>query len=81
MIGMKVVSGREPGCRLMVRSRGGCECWVSLVLISRILFSGLGSVVQLIFQVGCLRGKVLEHALRVGIFFVAWDSCCVCLFI
>ena len=47
------------GGRLMVRIRGGCECWVSLVLISRMLLSGLRSAVQLILQVGYLRGKVL----------------------
>ena len=55
------------GGRLLVRSRGGCECWVSLVLISRMLLSGLRSVVQLILQVSYLRGKVLEHVLHVGI--------------
>ena len=85
MFGMEVVAGREPGGwagkglvggglvrsrgRLLVRSRGGCECWVSLVLISRMLLSGLRSVVQLILQVGYLIGKVLEHALHVGILF------------
>ena len=53
--------------RYMVRSRGGFECWVSLVLISRMLLSGLRSVVQLILQVSYLRGKVLEHLLHVGI--------------
>ena len=54
---------------LLVRIRGGCECWVSLVLISRILLSGLRSVVLLILQVSYLRGKVLEHIMHVGIFF------------
>ena len=34
--------------RFLVRSRGGFECWVILVLISRMLLSGLMSVVQLI---------------------------------
>ena len=53
--------------RLLVRSRGGCECWVSLVLISRMLLSGLRSVVQLILKVSYLRGKVLEHILHMGI--------------
>ena len=53
--------------RLLVRSRGVCELWVRLVLISRMLLSGLRSVVQLILQVGYLRGKVLEHVLHVGI--------------
>ena len=53
--------------RLLVRSRGECECWVSLVLISRVLLSGLRSVVKLILKVGYLRGKVLEHVLHVGI--------------
>ena len=52
---------------MLVRSRGGCECWVSLVLISRILLSGLRSTVQLILQVGYLRGKVLKHVMHVGI--------------
>ena len=51
----------------MVSSRGGCECWVRLVLISRMLLSGLRSVVQLILQVSYLRGKVLEHVSHVGI--------------
>ena len=53
--------------RLLVRSMGVCECWVSLVLIYRMLLSGLRSVVQLILQVSSLRGKVLEHVLYVGI--------------
>ena len=53
--------------RFLVRSRGGCEFWLSLVLISRMLLSGLRSVVQLILQVSYLRGKVLEHVLHVGI--------------
>ena len=53
--------------RLLVRSRGGCELWVSLVLVSRILLSGLRSVVQFILQVSYLRGKVLEHVLHVCI--------------
>ena len=53
------------GGSFLVRCRGGCECRVSLVLISRMLFSGLRSVVQLILQVGYLRGKVLEHVLHV----------------
>ena len=53
--------------RLLVRSRGGCKSWVSLVLISRMLLSGLRSAVQLIFQGGYLEGKVLEHVLHVGI--------------
>ena len=53
--------------RLLVSSRGGCECWVRLVLISRMLLSGLRSVVQLILQVSYVRGKVLEHVLYVGI--------------
>ena len=81
-IGIDVVVGREPSCwvdrgwgRLLVRSRGrllvrirsGCESWVSLVLISRMLLSGLRSAVQLILQVGYLGGKVLEHLLHVGI--------------
>ena len=52
---------------LLVRIRGGRECWVSLVLISRLLLSGLRSVVQLILQVSYLRGKVLEYVLHVGI--------------
>ena len=52
---------------MLVRSRGGCEIWVSLVLISRMLLSGLRIAVQLILQVGYLGGKVLEHLLRVGI--------------
>ena len=49
------------GGRLLISSRGGCKCWVSLVLISRMLLSGLRSAVQLILQVGYLRGKFLEH--------------------
>ena len=53
--------------RLPVRSRGGCECWLSFVLMSRMSLSGLRSVVQLILQVSYLRGKVLEHVLLVGI--------------
>ena len=53
--------------RLLVRIRGGCEFWVSLVLISRMLLSGLRSVDQLILQVSYVRGKVLEHVLHVGI--------------
>ena len=53
--------------KLLTRSRGGCECWVSLVLIHRMLLSGLRSVVQLVLQVSYLRGKVLEHVLHVGI--------------
>ena len=52
---------------MLVKSRGGFESWVSLVLISRILLSGLRSAVQLILQVGYLGGKVLEHLLHVGI--------------
>ena len=52
--------------RLLVRSRGGCEIWVILVLISRMLLSGLGSAVQLILQKFYLGGKVLEHLLHVG---------------
>ena len=56
--------------RLLVRSRGGCEFWVSLVLISMILVSGLRSVVQLILQVSYLRGKALEHVLHVGILLI-----------
>ena len=82
VIGMEVVAGRELGCwvgkglgrviirirgRLLVRSRGGCEFWISLVLISWMLLNGLRSVVQLILQVSYLRGKVLEHVLHVGI--------------
>ena len=63
------------GGRLLVRSRGGCEIWVRLVLISRMLLSGLRSAVKLILQVGYLGGKFLEHLLHVGIFCVAWDSC------
>ena len=54
--------------KLLIRGRGGCEFWVSLVLISRMLLSGLRSVVQLILQVSYFRGKVLEHVLHVGIF-------------
>ena len=53
--------------RLLVSSRGGCEFWISLVLISRMLLSGLRSVVQLILQVGYFRGKFLEHVLHVDI--------------
>ena len=53
--------------RFLVRGRGGCECWVSLVLISSIFLSRLRSAVQLILQVGYLGGKVLEHVLHVGI--------------
>ena len=52
---------------LLVMSRGGCECWVSLVLVSWMLLNGMRSVVQVILQVSYLRGKVLEHVLRVGI--------------
>ena len=63
------------GGRLLVRSRVGCESWVSVVLIFRMLLSGLRSDVQLILQVGYLGGKFLEHLLHVGIFCVAWDSC------
>ena len=47
--------------RWLVRIRGRCECWVSLVLVSWMLLSGLRSVVQMILQVSYLRGKVLEH--------------------
>ena len=69
---MEFVAGREPGCwlargwervlvrrtgRLLARIRGGCECWVSFLLISRMLLSGLRSVVQLILQVSYLRGR------------------------
>ena len=54
--------------RVLVRRRGRCECWVSLVRVSRMLLSGLRSVVQMILQVSYLRGKVLEHVLHVGIF-------------
>ena len=53
--------------KLLIRGRGGCEFWVSLVLISRMLLSGLRSVVQLILQVIYLRGKVLEYVLNVCI--------------
>ena len=53
--------------RLLIRSRGGFECWVSLVLISSMFLSGLRGFVQLIFQFSYLRGKVLEHILHVGI--------------
>ena len=52
---------------LMVMSRGGCECLVRLVLISRMLLSWLRRVVLLILQVSYLRGKVLEKVLHVGI--------------
>ena len=52
---------------VLFRSRGVCECWVSLVLIFRMLLSGRGSAVQLILQVGYLKGEVLEHVLHVGI--------------
>ena len=52
---------------MLVRSSGGCELWVSLVLVSRMLLSGPRSVVQLILQVSFLIGKVLEHVLNVGI--------------
>ena len=57
------------GGRFLVRSRGGCESWVSLVLISRMLLSGQRSAIQLIIQVGYLGGKVLEHLLHVAILF------------
>ena len=67
MVGSLVVGlVRGWGC-LLVRSRGGCECWVSLVLISRMLLSGLMSALKLILQVGYLGGKVLEYLLHVGI--------------
>ena len=55
------------GGRFLVRSRGGFECWVIFVLISRMLLSRLRSAVQLILQVGYFIGKVLEPVLRVGI--------------
>ena len=61
------------GGSLLARSRGGCEFWVSLVLVSRMLLSGMRSAVQLILKVGYLRGNVLEHVLHVGIFL-----CCLC---
>ena len=52
---------------LLVRSRGECEFWVSMVLISIMLLSDLRSVVQLILQVSYLKGKVLEHVSHVDI--------------
>ena len=75
MLGILVVGLRRgwgrvlvrSGGRFLVSSRGGCDCWVSLVLISRMLLSGLRSAVLLILKVGYLRGKVLEHVLHVGI--------------
>ena len=69
------------GGRLLVGSRCGCEYWVRLVLISRMLLSWMRSAVQMILQVGYLRGKVLEHVLYVGIFCVAWASYSICWFI
>ena len=81
-IGVEVVVGRETGCwvdkgrggvsgkergGLLVSSRGGCECWLILVLISRMLLSGMRIAVQLILQVSYFRGKVLNHVLHVGI--------------
>ena len=55
------------GGRLLVRGKGECESWVSLVLISRMLLSGMRSAVQLILQVGYLGVKVLDHLLYVDI--------------
>ena len=55
---------------LLVRSRGGCECRVSLVLVYLRFLNRLRSVVRLIFQVSYLRSKVLEHVLRVGILLI-----------
>ena len=63
LVGNLVVLLRGWG-RVLVRSRGRCEFWIRLVLISRMLLSGLRSVVQLILQVSYLRGKVLEHVLN-----------------
>ena len=68
LVGSQVIGLVRVWGRVLVRSRGGCECWVRLVLISRMLLSGLRSVVQLILQASYLRGKVLEHVLHVGIF-------------
>ena len=67
LVGSLVVGLVRGWGRVLVRSRGGCKCWVSLVLISRVFLSGLRSVVQLILQASYLRGKVLEHVLHVGI--------------
>ena len=67
LVGSLVVGLVRGWGRVLVRSRGVCECWVSLVLISRVLLSGLRSVVQLILKVSYLRGKVLEHFLHVDI--------------
>ena len=67
MVGSLVVGLVSNWGRLLVRIRGVCECQVILVLVSWMLLNGLRSVVQLIFQVSDLRGKVLEHVLHVGI--------------
>ena len=67
LVGSLVVGLVRDWERLMVRSRGGCECRVSLVLVYWRLLNGLRSVVQLILQVRYLISKVLEHVLHVGI--------------
>ena len=54
--------------RLLVRSRGGGECRLSLVMVYWMLLNGMRSVVQMILQVSYLRGKVLEQILYVGFF-------------
>ena len=51
--------------RLLVRRRGGCECWVSLVLVSWMLLNGLQSAVLMILQVSYFNSKVLEYVLHV----------------
>ena len=67
LVGSLVVGLVRGWGRVILRSRGGCEFWVSLVLISRMLLSGLSSVVQLVLHVSYLRGKVLEQLLYVGV--------------
>ena len=71
VVGLVMGGGRLLICNrgwLMVRGRGGCECWVSLVLASWMFLSGLMRVVLLVLQVVYLIGKVLEQVLYVGIF-------------
>ena len=67
MVGSLVVGLVRGWGRLLVRSRGGCEFRVSLVLVYWGLPNGMRSVVQRILQVRYLRSKVLEHVLHVGI--------------
>ena len=68
LVGSLVVGLVRGWGRLLVRSSGGCECRVSLVLVYWMMLNGLRSVVQLILQVSYFRGEFLEHVLHVGIF-------------